>query len=192
MYFKSGFIALLAPAFIFSNSRANSFAALSSAALVAPFANPTPSWPVSVKDVKADGTAGGTATSGSFATRDLNTVEGDDDIVSLSSNQITLTPGTYDIWACVPTHRANTVQTRLRNTTDSTDAIIGTSAYSDPSAGIANVYSFIVGHLVLTSPKTFEVQMEVQTTRAGDGFGQESSVTGQSEVYTQVVVRKLK
>ena len=50
MYFKSGFIALLAPAFIFSNSKANSFAALSSAALVAPFAKPTPSYPVSVKD----------------------------------------------------------------------------------------------------------------------------------------------
>src|SRR5690606_21247003 len=50
-----------------------------------------------LKDVKPSGTAGGTFTSGSWQTRDLNTIEGDSSFVSLASNQFTLQPGTYHI-----------------------------------------------------------------------------------------------
>ena len=44
---------------------------------------------VVVKDVKSTGAEGGTFTSGDWRTRDLNTVEGNSDLVTLPSNAFT-------------------------------------------------------------------------------------------------------
>ena len=153
-----------------------------------------------LSDVKASGTAGGTATSGSYQTRTLNTLSDPSGIVtSLASNQFVLPAGEYYIEAEAPAaavgqqvigkHKA-----KLRNITDGVDSIIGTAtaAQGNPTSSvIISSTSNIKGNLVISSSKTFEVQHRVETTRAGDGFGTPSSF-GDNEVYTIVKITKVK
>jgi hypothetical protein len=143
-----------------------------------------------LKDVKPSGTAGGTATAGSYQTRTLNTVEGDSSIVSLSANQFTLGPGVYEIEASAPAYYCSRHKIKLRNITDSSDALIGGVALTENTTAAGSTSDSIIrGRITLTSPKTFEIQHRVQTTRATNGFGDNTSF-GDSEVYTQVKITK--
>lgn len=143
-----------------------------------------------LKDVKAAGTNGGTATSGSFATRTLNTVSGDSSFVSLSSNQFTLQPGTYKIKASAPAHRVEEHVIKLRNITDSTDSIIGEAARSGSGGNYAVTTSSLSDTISITSAKTFEIQHRVASTFATTGLGFAANL-GVSEVYTQVEIEKV-
>lgn len=146
---------------------------------------------VFIKEEQSGGTAGGTATSGSWETRTLNTVSGDDDLVSLSSNQFTISePGTYIIRASAPAHGVNSHKAKLRNTTDSTDDSIGTSEYSSTSNGVVT-RSFITEKIIITSAKTFEIQHQVETTKATNGYGIERNF-GVNDIYTIVEIQKVK
>jgi hypothetical protein len=145
---------------------------------------------VYLKDVKSSGTDGGTFTSGSWQTRVLNTIEGDSTIVSLSSNQFTLQPGRYEFYTTAPADRVNNHKAKLRNITDSTDQIIGSSERSLNTTGQVSNKSVIEGIVEITSPKIFEVQHQCQTTQTVVGFGDASSF-GVSEVYTQVKITKV-
>jgi hypothetical protein len=140
-----------------------------------------------IKDVKASGTAGGTFTNGAWRTRDLNTLSGDAEFVSLSSNQFTLQPGKYaiDSRSSVFGVDANTV--KLRNITNSLDTTIGLQAYSPTSGGSLATLNDTIE--VLT-PTTFEIQHQGQATRAGNGFGVNSSF-GVDEVYTVCKITKV-
>lgn len=142
-----------------------------------------------IKDLKSAGTAGGGFTSGSWQTRDLNTQTADTSFATLSSNQIVLIAGTYDITATAPGFRVNRHQAKLRNVTDSTDAIIGSSGGADDGANNMDL-SVIIGRVTIASTKTFEIQHQCGTTRATDGFGQAANL-GVSEVYTQIRIDKL-
>lgn len=144
---------------------------------------------VYLKDVKANGTDGGTFTSGAYQTRTLNTQEGDTGFCSLSSNQFTLQAGTYEIYAVSQVNAVQLNKAKLRNITDSLDMIIGTSNNTGTS-GIQETVSIVSGRITLTSPKVFELQHRCQTTRASDGFGAATSF-GDSEVYTQVKIEKI-
>jgi hypothetical protein len=139
-----------------------------------------------LKDVKSSGTQGGTFTSGAWQTRTLNTSEGDTSIVSLSGDQFTIQSGIYDISVDAPRYGANITQARLRNITDSTTPL--TSTTSDSNTSDVNR---IIGRLVLTSAKTFEIQHRGNTTRANDGFGADAGF-GENNVYTQVAITKVK
>lgn len=142
-----------------------------------------------IKDVKAANTNGGTATSGSFQTRTLNTLEGDSSFVSLASNQFTLQPGTYHITAYVPGFAVGRSVAKLRNTTDSTDPIIGKVMQTSTSDSIV-VDSVVAGVFSISSAKTFEIQHRVETTNADDGHGIAANL-GVSEVYTVVKLEKV-
>lgn len=139
-----------------------------------------------LKDVKTSGTSAGTFTSGAYQTRTLNTVEGDGSIVSLSSNQFTLQAGTYHIEVNAPCFAVNQNKAKLRNITDSTDAIIGIASNSASGTSV-QTNSVITGTITIASAKTFEVQHRCTTTRATDGFGINSGF-GESEVYTIVKI----
>jgi hypothetical protein len=148
-----------------------------------------------VKDVKSSGTAGGTFTSGAYQTRALNTLEGDQSFISLASNQFTLQPGTYRIEASAPGYRVTSHKLKLRNTSDSSDTIIGSVAYAENTdSGAQSVdgmtHSFINGIFSITSAKTFEVQHRCGTTQSTDGFGFPATF-GDSEVYTIVKIEKV-
>lgn len=106
-----------------------------------------------VRDLKSDGTSGGTSVAGSFLTRDLNTVVTNEITgASLSSNAITLPAGTYDIYATVPAFDCNSAQAVLYNTSDTSNEIIGTVVYSHPTSP-STIQSEIKGRFTLASEK---------------------------------------
>jgi hypothetical protein len=142
-----------------------------------------------VKDVKASGTDGGTATSGSYQTRTLNTLEGDSSFVSLSSNQFTLQPGTYQIEASAPTRQVQDNRIKLRNITDSSDTIIGQNSRVASSVQ-DGVNASLTGTFAITSAKVFEIQHRVSSTTATIGYGGACSF-GDSEIYTTVKIEKI-
>jgi hypothetical protein len=143
-----------------------------------------------LSDTKAAGTSGGTFTSGAWQTRDLNTEDSDvDAIVSISGNQFTLISGTYIIRASAPAYSTDRHKTRLRNITDSTTTLIGTSAYSSNTGQSAEA-SIIEDRFTIASAKAFEIQHQCQTTQALNGYGVESNL-GESEVYTVVELWKI-
>lgn len=141
-----------------------------------------------LKDEKSAGTGGGTFTSGSWQTRTLNTESYDpDSIVSISANQFTLQAGTYRIIARAPAHDVGRHQAKLRNVTDSTDDLTGSSVYAD----LGNVQndSWIIGRITIASAKTFEIQHQCQATISGNGFGFAGNF-GITETYTIVEIIK--
>jgi len=143
-----------------------------------------------ISDTKTDGTAGGTFTSGSWQTRDLNTENSDvDSIVSISSNQFTLGAGTYHLHGHARGQEVGDHQTRIRNITDSTTDILGSNANA-ASGATRGTDSFINGIITLTGTKTFELQHYGETTRATDGFGTAVS-NSEQEVYSELTIRKL-
>lgn len=147
-----------------------------------------------IKDVKANNTAGGTFTSGSYQTRTLNTLSGDTSFVSLASNQFTLQPGRYKIDISAPGKQVGLHKCKLRNITDSTDTIIGQNAKCESSAGSGNMdgitHSRAVDIIDITAAKTFEVQHRCAITLATIGFG-EATNFGDNEVYTVVQIEKI-
>ena len=140
-----------------------------------------------VKDVKSSGTNGGTFTSGAWQTRDLNTITGSSEIVSLSSNQFTLQTGRYSIEAQGMAYGVNNHQIKLYNTTDSNDVILGLSAYSSNSQPNS---SSLFGEIEINEPKVFELQHQGALTQASNGFGIATSFG--STVYAQIKIAKLR
>lgn len=151
-----------------------------------------PSWGgmLIVVDEKTSGTAGGTATSGAFRTRDLttvklNTISG----ASLATNQITLPAGTYTIEASAPAYRCDLHVVRLQNITDAATTLTGTSEVTEQAGAIVTTRSHILGTFTIAGSKAFEVQHRVQTTSAGSGFGNANGF--QAETYTIVKIQKV-
>jgi hypothetical protein len=142
------------------------------------------------RDEKTQNTAGGTFTSGAWRTRTLNTEVSDVGALgSLSSNQITLTAGTYVIRATAPAWTVNRHQARLQNVTDATTVLIGTAAFSSSSGTGAMTESTISGVFTIGASKALELQHQCQTTEATDGFGVGANFT--TEVYTVVELWKI-
>ena len=141
-----------------------------------------------VRDEKSAGVDGGTATAGSFNTRELNTVVTNEiSGASLASNQITLPSGTYFIIATIPSYSVEYDKVKLRNITDSTDTLIGTSSYSAVSAQQIN---FIFGRFTIGSTKTFEIQHRVGLTQSTYGLALSDNY-GVTEVYTNSMIWKV-
>ena len=145
-----------------------------------------------VCDRKSSGSHGGSFASGDWRTRELNTEAFDPDgIVTLSSNQFTLQAGSYFINAMAPAQSVVNHQLRLRNITDSNNALFGFAAYASQSSGSAtddNDYAFLKGRITISSAKTFELQHRCNTTRNGAGFGQPGTFA--EETYASVEIYK--
>lgn len=137
-----------------------------------------------VQDVKTAGTAGGGFTSGSWQTRALNTLSNYFFIggsPSLSANRLTLPAGSYRCLISAPAYIVVRHKIRLRNVTDGTTVLVGTSEVSNSSALVTR--SLIQGNFTVAASKELEVQHRCQTTRATDGFGLECNFD-EEEVYT--------
>jgi hypothetical protein len=100
-------------------------------------------------------------------------------ICSLSSNQITLDAGTYECRISAPAFEVERHQAKLRNVTDNSDVMIGTSAFAH-DAGYVHIRSFISGKFTIASSKALEVQHRCTDT---DSFGLDCNF-GVNEVYT--------
>ncbi len=163
-------------------------------------ATPTSSQPkyAFLSDVKSSATDGGTFTAGSYVTRVLNTEVDPDGIVTLASNQFTLDAGTYIILAKAPAYSLNTAgifqhKAKLRNITDSTDELIGTSEairFDSASGSAGQTSSIVYGMFTIAGTKTFELQHRCGETETTSGLGKASSF-GDSEVFATVAITML-
>ena len=138
-------------------------------------------------ETQAANTEGGTSTSGSFIKRTLNTtVVNTIPSCTLTSSVISLPVGTYDVIAFAPVFNANNHKAKLRNTTASTDALIGQSGYASGSvaAGI------VQGRFVLTATSNLELQQRVTSTSSSNGYGVASNY-GVDEVYSIIQITKV-
>lgn len=148
-----------------------------------------------IKDLKTSGTNGGTSTSNTVHTRDLNTVSGDTEIVSLSANQFTLQTGKYSIEITAPHFRTSRQQVFLFNVTDSTYDLDGTSVHHGSGDGVLLV-SVVEGEIEITSAKVYEVRHWVNIGQVTNGFGvavdNDASNPQSNEVYTTVKITKVK
>lgn len=145
-----------------------------------------------IKDLKANGTNGGTcdSTKNWDQIRDLNTLNGDASIVSLAGNTFTLQPGTYAIEASVPAYLDGFHKAALVNSATNEFVLIGSNGRSHSTAGGMEP-SLIQGSVTLTAPTTFVIKHRCSTTLANVGFGTAINF-GVEEVYTQVKITKLK
>ena len=139
-------------------------------------------------DQKAQNTSGGTATTGAWRTRDLNTEIADPDgIVSIASNQFTLGAGTYLIEATAPLYRVNDYGMRLYNVTSSSVAQSGQSGYANSSYNVLN-FPQVFARVTITGSTTFEIQQQFVNTVATYGFGVQGNFG--LEIYTVVKIYK--
>ena len=141
-----------------------------------------------VQDQKSSGSNGGSDSSG-YQVRTLNTVVTNEiSGSSLSSNAITLPTGTYYIQASAPAYASGKTRLRLRNVTDSSNAVIG---LNDEVAGTIAVTPryFVTGRFVIGSSKAFKIEQYVgSATHSSLGH---ATGDGLIEIYTDVQIWKV-
>jgi hypothetical protein len=135
------------------------------------------------RDEKPSGTAGGNSTVGAWITRTLNTEQDLNDVLTLASNQITLDAGTYVCRIQVPAYHSAHNKTRLRNVTDGTTVLVGTSAWSETDTPGSEGISVIAGQFTIPAGEVLEVQQRVDSAQPVNGLGVASSF-GEPEIYT--------
>lgn len=146
---------------------------------------------VILEDQKTSGTDGGSATTGSWQTRTLNTaVRNLGSLATLSSNQFTLPAGTYHVFALAPARRVDRHQARLQNITDAVTVAVGTGDYSGNAVSPPNTASVISAVFTIAASKTFELQHNVESTKTTDGYGIGVG-RGVTEVYSRVEITKV-
>ena len=142
------------------------------------------------------GTEGGSASSGGFSTRTLNTtivntISG----ASLASNLITLPAGNYIVEATGCFQGAiQRSKHRFFNSTDSTTVATSLNAEGVTSATAANQNGYIqnlVGYFEITASKDFAFQYAVSTTDNTDGLGGAANLHSAVEVYAVVKLQKV-
>ncbi len=144
-------------------------------------------------ETQASGTSGGTFTSGSYVKRTLNTtVVNQITSCTLTSSVISLPAGTYLVIASAPAYNCNQHQTKLRNTTDSTDIQFGSSelAYRDAGGNMPTNRSELQTVFVLTGTKNIELQHRCTTTQNTNGLGVDAGF-GNNNTYAQITITKI-
>ena len=142
-----------------------------------------------IKDVKSAASFGGAFTSGAWRTRDLNALTGATGSVSITTNQITLTAGTYHIEATAPAANVNGHQTRFQNITDATTEILGSSEYVSSAANSGTI-SKCIGKVIISATKVFELQHRCQATAGSFGLGLSANFAVDT-IYTQIKITKI-
>jgi hypothetical protein len=108
---------------------------------------------------------------------------------SLATNQITLPAGTFRIRATAPGYRVDNHQLRLRNITDSTTDLLGTTVKS--ANGTQNVTTAtLIGQITIAGAKAFELQHICGDTQASDGMGSPGSFSV-GEIYAEIEITKV-
>jgi hypothetical protein len=134
-----------------------------------------------MEDQKAAGTAGGSATTGAWIVRDLNTVvRNAGSVVSLSGNEFTPSVDGWVEWSSPTGSPVSNNSTRLYDVTDGVVAGFGTSNRKVDDA--SSSYSF--GGAFVTAGKTYRIEHRFATAKSTDGLGMAG--TFQTEVYTRV------
>jgi len=143
-----------------------------------------------VREEQTSGTEGGTFTQDSYTARVLNTVATNTITgASLSSNQVTLPAGTYEIEAVAPARAVNRNKLRLRDTTASADLVIGVGATFISSNDVQG-NAVLNGRFTLSQTSVLELQHQCSSTKTTNGLGT-ATTFGDVEVYADVIIRQL-
>lgn len=146
-----------------------------------------------VSDQKSAGTDGGTFTAGAWQTRDLNTVDhNDDSLISLASNQITFNvAGRYKIEAWGMTFNVVNHTMRFYDISNSSSEIISDTNYArSGTAGDSNK-AHLIGVIDIAADTIFELQHRCESTQSGNGFGEGSDQLWQVCKYADVFITKV-
>jgi len=147
-----------------------------------------------VQHQESAGTGGGNASNASpwiirtLNTEVTNTIPG----TSLSSNQITLPAGTYDIDIWGNFFKCGFCKDRFRNVTDGDGShdIICSTELTD-SANNVSITSKGSKRITLSASKTFELQYYVTITRTTNGLGVGYVTFGEIEVHANIEITKV-
>lgn len=144
-----------------------------------------------VRDEKAAGTAAANSSATTWNVREVNTVVTNEiSGASLSSNQITLPAGTYEIDATAPAIDANGHKLRLRDTTGSTTIALGTTVYTVTTDAVSNL-SRLTGRFTLSVESVLELQ-HWTTAGATSGLGLDTTAgSSELEVYADIHIRRI-
>ena len=140
---------------------------------------------------EAEGTQGGTYTTGAWQKRNLNISSGSCSFASLSSGVITLKAGGYETKCDGMAFRIDNFIHRLRNTTDGTTAVLGMIGYS-PSTANSNNNAPLAGAFSINGSKNFELQINARATRASDGLGTTASGLGVDYKFSYCKITKVR
>jgi hypothetical protein len=147
-----------------------------------------------LRDEKASGTSGGTATT-AFTARAINTLQDPTGIVSNpasftgvggTNTQVILSSGRYYIEASSVFNTDILSKIRLFNVTTSSSLLEGTASDSNPGS---STMSSIGGFITLSAQSTLEIQASSNVANA-NGWGA-PSVRGGNEVYTIVTITRV-
>jgi hypothetical protein len=137
---------------------------------------------VKVTDQRGSGSTGDSLTSGAYNTRTFNTLVTDTHgIAKLASGILTLPAGTYYCHARVPASKVDWHVSRLVIDVANTVLVPGSNAFAG-SADNGMSDSVIQGRFTLSRTTDVTIQTRPQTTNAGSGGGETTSVG--TEVYT--------
>jgi len=142
------------------------------------------------QDQKANGTAGGVATTGSFQKRILNTtVVNNIDGCTIATSTITLTAGTYLVNAVSQFYKTDSTQLRLRNTTAGTNLGLGHSLLVASSANIMNPCT-LTAYFTLAGSTNIELQYYASNSINANDLGVAAS-TASGEVYSTLTIQQV-
>ena len=132
----------------------------------------------------------GTFTSGAWRTRLLNTeVVNEISGASLASNQLTLPAGDYVFLATAPVLGVQRHQTRLQNITAGSTIEHGDCLFAD-TAACDSASSRVFGKFTLGVSSVIELQHQCSATKSGNGFGNATTFSGTTEVYSRIELLK--
>jgi len=141
------------------------------------------------RDEKANGTDGGTATAGSYAARTLNTeVANTISGASLSSNQVTLPAGTYEVSGRATGYYCGRFRAQIYNVTDAVSILKGITV--DSADADEGQFAPVDGVFTIAASKVIEMRSRCSITRATDGFGRAASF-GENEIYSELFLKKI-
>ncbi len=142
-----------------------------------------------IREEKSIGSNGGTFTSGSWITRNLNTITGGLSYATLSSNQITLQPGLYAIEASAPAVQVDNHVCRLYNVTNSSVVAIGSSEQTDNKDYTSN--RSVIGKQYFTLSTTSSLILQHKCNKTINNIGLGNATGNQIEVYSIVVISNI-
>jgi phage baseplate assembly protein gpV len=137
---------------------------------------------------ESSSTTGGSVSTG-WTTRSLNNESDPDHIVTLSSDQFSLAPGKYYIEEVTTAYKTNYHQTRIKNITDDTEPIIGTSIIASDAYNQSG-NSILRGIIEINDTKTFELQHYNETTNSNDNESGVDTNSGQDNIHAQLTICK--
>jgi hypothetical protein len=145
-----------------------------------------------LEHVLSQGTNAGGSTQDSWQPRELNTIKGESWFLnSLSSNIFSLPKGQYKFKAQSIFYDTNDIRLRLYDTSNSKAVLYSMNNYQDPSE-IAFGNVLLDGLFTLTTDTSFRLEYYCKNAKSVNGLGSSQNLTGVEEIYTRVVIEKLK